>query len=392
MSLMRQVLLLVLGAVLASLLGSVAVTTGSMQHLLQTELQVKNDDNAAALALALSQQHGDAALIELLISAQFDTGHYQSVRWRKADGSLAFERHTAGRLSTAPGWFVALTPISVRPGLAQVSNGWNAIGSVEVLSHTAYAHDELWRNTVRSALWLAAVGVAAALAAMMVWRQIRRPLDAVVAQAQAVAGGSYITVPEPRVPELQRLTQAMNAMVLRIELMSSAQGEQVQMLRHRVLSDLLTGLSSRTHFFAEMNSALARDDGPVEAGLVLLRLRDLQGLNDRHGRKAVDEVLVMMAHAVKAYPEQVVGCLAGRLNGADFALWLPAPGVATETAHALAEALRVGLSAFGPLGSNSGICERSSGNRNGVARPGGPTRLTCCRAMRRLRMGLSASS
>jgi diguanylate cyclase (GGDEF)-like protein len=127
------------------------------------------------------------------------------------------------------------------------------------------------------------------------------------------------------------------------------------MLRRQVHADPLTGMSSRTHFLAELQSALTRDDGPAEAGLVLLRLRDLQGLNDRLGRKAVDEVLMMMAHALKAYPDRVVDCLAGRLNGADFALWLPAPGVAGETAHALAEALRAGLPAFGPLGSSSGI-------------------------------------
>ena len=350
MSLMRQVFLVVLGAVLASLLGSVAVTAGSMQQLLQTELQVKNDDNAAALALALSQQRGDVALMELLISAQFDTGHYQSVRWRKATGGLAFERHTAGRVSTAPAWFVALTPISVQPGVAQVSNGWNAIGAVEVLSHSAYAHDELWRSTVHSALWLAAVGVVAALAAMAVLRRIRRPLDAAVAQAEAVMDGIFTTVPEPRVPELQLLTQAMNAMVLRVKIMFGAQNEQLQVLRRQVHADPLTDMSSRTHFLAELQSALTRDDGPAEAGLVLLRLRDLQGLNDRLGRKAVDEVLMMMAHAVKAYPDRVVGCLAGRLNGADFALWLPASSVAAETAHALAEALRAGLPAFGPLG------------------------------------------
>ena len=166
MSLMRRVWLLVLGVMLVSLLGSVAVSAGSMRHLLQTEVQLKNADNAAALALALSQQGGDAALMELLISAQFDTGHYQSVRWRKADGTLAFERSAAARASTAPAWFVALTPITVDPGLAQVSNGWNAIGSVEVRSHSAYAHDELWHGTLRTAALLAGVAAFALVAVL----------------------------------------------------------------------------------------------------------------------------------------------------------------------------------------------------------------------------------
>jgi len=107
-------------------------------------------------------------------------------------------------------------------------------------------------------------------------------------------------------------------------------------------------MSARKHFLAELSSALSRDEGPARAGLVLLRLRDLAELNQQLGRPAVDQVLLAMSRAVKAYPDRVRGCLAGRLNGSDFALWLPAPDVAADTAQALAEALRASLPAFGP--------------------------------------------
>jgi len=93
--LMRQVGLLVLAALLASLLGSVAVSTLSVRLLLQTQLQMKNNDNAQALALVLSQQQGDPTLMELQISALFDTGYYQSVMLRGAEGKVAIERHAA---------------------------------------------------------------------------------------------------------------------------------------------------------------------------------------------------------------------------------------------------------------------------------------------------------
>ncbi len=347
MSLMRQVWLLVLGVVLASLVGSVTVSTSSVRQVLQTQLQLKNSDNAASLALALSQQGGEAQLIELLISAQFDTGAYQSVLWRKADGKLAYERHAEPRASAAPAWFIAMMPIAVQPGVAQVSSGWNAIGSVEVLSQSSYVYDELWRSTVRSALLLAAVGLIAGMLALFVLRRIRRPLDNAVKQAQSVVDGSYALVEVSRVPELQRLTEAMNSMVQRVRGMFEAQSEQLQVLRLQAHADPLTGMSTRKHFMAELDSALTRDEGPADAGLVLVRLRDLAGLNQRLGRPVVDQVLVAIAHAVKVYPERVQGCLGGRLNGADFALWLPAPDVATETAQALADALRSSLPAFG---------------------------------------------
>ncbi|PTT76139.1 diguanylate cyclase [Pelomonas sp. HMWF004] len=71
-------------------------------------------------------------------------------------------------------------------------------------------------------------------------------------------------------------------------------------------------------------------------------------MNATLGRGAVDEVLLSIVTALQAYPESVTGCRVGRLNGGDFALWLPAKGVAAETAHALADALRASLPAFGP--------------------------------------------
>ncbi|HEV6964573.1 bifunctional diguanylate cyclase/phosphodiesterase [Roseateles sp.] len=348
MSLMRQIAWLVLGVVLAALVGAVGLSTLSARQLMLTQLELKNADNAQALALALSQQKGDGELIRLLVSAQFDTGAYQFVRWRGAHGETLFERAEAPRPGQAPDWFRALVPIEVAPGVAQVSNGWNAIGSVELKSHASYAHDALWLATRRLIAWLLVVGIGAAVVAWAGLRRIRRPLDAAVSQAEGVLAGRYGQVIEPRVPELQRLTRAMNAMVQRVKELFEAQAGQLLVLREQVHHDSLTGVSTRRHFLAELDAALQRDDGPVIAGLVLVRLRDLAGLNARLGRAAVDDVLMTVVTALQAYPESVPGCRVGRLNGGDFALWLPAEGVAAETAHALADALRASLPAFGP--------------------------------------------
>jgi EAL domain-containing protein (putative c-di-GMP-specific phosphodiesterase class I)/GGDEF domain-containing protein len=348
MSLMRQIAWLVLAVVLAALVGAVGLSTLSLRELMQTQLALKNADNAQSLALALSQQQGDAELIKLLVSAQFDTGAYEFVRWRDAKGETVFERSGAAPRGQSPGWFRELVPIAARPGVAQVSSGWSAIGAVELKSHAGYAHDALWLASRRLLAWLLVVGMVAAVAAWAGLRRIRRPLDAAVAQAEGVLAGSYGQVAEPRVPELQRLTRAMNAMVQRVRDLFEAQAGQLLVLREQVHHDALTGVSTRKHFLAELEAALQRDDGPVVAGLVLVRLRDLAGLNARLGHVAVDDVLLTVVAALQAYPESVPGCRVGRLNGGDFALWLPAEGVAAETAQALADALRASLPAFGP--------------------------------------------
>jgi EAL domain-containing protein (putative c-di-GMP-specific phosphodiesterase class I)/GGDEF domain-containing protein len=347
MSLMRQIAWLVLGVVLAALVGAVGLSTLSTRALMQTQLGLKNADNAQSLALALSQQQGDVELIKLLVSAQFDTGAYEYVRWRDAQGRLVFERAGAPQEGRSPAWFRAAVPIQAAAGVAQVSSGWTAIGSVELKSHSSYAHDALWLASRQLLAWLLMVGIVAAVLASLGLRRIRRPLDAAVAQAEGVLAGSYGQVTEPRVPELQRLTRAMNAMVKRVRELFEAQAGQLLVLREQVHHDALTGVSTRRHFLAELDAALQRDDGPVVAGLVLVRLRDLPGLNARLGRAAADDVLQTVATALQAYPASVPGCRVGRLNGGDFALWLPAEGVAAETAHALADALRASLPAFG---------------------------------------------
>ena len=59
MSLIRQVWLMLFGVLLIALLGSVATHTLMARQSLNTHLQVRNDDSAMMLALALSQQRGD---------------------------------------------------------------------------------------------------------------------------------------------------------------------------------------------------------------------------------------------------------------------------------------------------------------------------------------------
>jgi EAL domain-containing protein (putative c-di-GMP-specific phosphodiesterase class I)/GGDEF domain-containing protein len=348
MSLIRQIWLLLVGSLLLAVVGSVSVVIGSARDTLQTQLRLKNSDNAASLALALSQQKGEPRLMELLMAAQFDTGFYREIRFTGNDGKELFVREAEPAPTHAPRWFVALLPIASAPGVAQVSDGWRALGSVKVVSHAAYAHDELWLGGLRSGVALALVGVAAALLARVVVGRIRKPLDQAVQQAQSLVDGEFVTVPEPQVPELQRLTRAMNTMVARLKLIFDAQAAQVESLRRDAHSDPVTGLSNRKHFMGQLAAALEGEDGAAEGGLVLLRVLDLAGVNRSLGRVATDRMIGAVAQALLAYTQRVPGCLVGRLNGSDFALCLPVGGVALETAQAVAQALAAVLPASGP--------------------------------------------
>jgi EAL domain-containing protein (putative c-di-GMP-specific phosphodiesterase class I) len=348
MSLIRQIRLLLLGVVLLAIAGAVTVNVLSARDTLQTQLRLKNSDNAQSLALALSQQRGDAQLMQLLMAAQFDTGFYRRVRLVGADGKVAFERHADSTPGAAPRWFARLVTVESEPGVAQVSDGWRSLGTLEVVSHASFAHDHLWHGALRAVGWMAVLGVLAALVAGAAVQRIRRPLDAAVDQAQALVEGRYVTVEEPKVPELKRLTGAMNGMVQRMRALFESQAAQLETLRRQAHCDALTGLAHRAHFMERLHALLRREDGADDGGLVLVRLSDPAALNLALGRETTDRALLAIAHALEAYPERVPDCFVGRLNGSDFALVLPMAGMAAETASSVAAALRAGLAAFGP--------------------------------------------
>jgi diguanylate cyclase (GGDEF)-like protein len=343
MSLMRQIGWLLGVVLLVALTGAVGVNLASTRDALQTQLRVKNADNAQNIALALSQQRGDVQLMNLLLATQADTGFYSRVRFIGHDGAAAFEREAAAQPQQAPQWFARLWPIESVPGVAQVSDGWRALGRVEVVSHVAYAHDELWRGGSRALMLLAALGAAAMALATAGVRRIRRPLDATVAQANALVEGHYLMVEEPDVPELRRVAQAMNGMVERVRRLFESQAAQVEQLRREAHEDGLTALPHRAHFMQRL-SALLGDEARTDSGsLLLVRVADLADVNRALGREVTDRALRAIADVLRTWHTETGATLAGRMNGADFGLAIAGSADATRDAQRLADALRAAL-------------------------------------------------
>ncbi len=340
MSLIRQMTWLLVASLVLALAGGVLATGSHLRGLISQQAGIKNADNAQALALAASQQGGDEALIQLLMSAQFDQGHYRLLRWRGTDGRVVFERATGETGGQAPAWLRRWVPIEAEPGLAQLSSGWQALGQIELQTQLSYAYDALWSSLLRTLAWTALIGLLAYGIARAVLSRIHRPLGELAHQANALAEGQFLQVEVSGVAELRPLSTALNGMVQRIQRMFEAQTEQLGLLRQQAHHDALTGLYLRQQFLAELASALARDEGPERASLLLLRLQDLATVNRQLGRETTDEVLQLIAEALRPYTTRVPGSLAGRLNGADFALWLPAAGVLEDSSAALAEALQ----------------------------------------------------
>ncbi len=351
MSMIRQVWLLVLLVVMGGCLGGIGVSVRQAQQYIQTQVSVKNNDNAQSLALTLSQLKGDAALLELGVSAQFDTGHYERILLTAPDGRALVDRRVEGKSTSAPAWFVRALPLAPKPGVAQVSSGWTQLGRLEVHSHTSYAYDDLWTGTVRIVWWMLALGGLTAVLGLWAVQRLRRPLDAVVSQAQAVSERQFVLMPEPKVPEMRRVAQALNAMVERLRKLFTEQAEEVERLRRAAHCDELTGLTHRRQFMADFQTLLQSEtpNGALQGQLVLLRLLDLAGVNRRLGHVQTDALLRDFAQVLNGASEGEPWLTVGRLNGSDFAVLHGRNETGDVMAQSLLDRVRTRLMPFGDV-------------------------------------------
>ena len=323
MSLFRQLWLAVIASTVIAFAGSFVVSMLTARHYLAQQLAIKNNDNAASLALSMSQLEKDPVTVELQIAAVFDSGQYASVRLIAPDGKPIIEKFSQQLEQEVPAWFSRVFPIESQPGQAQVSSGWSQFGVVELVSHSHFAYKELWDGAIRLLLWFAGGGSLMGLLGMRLLQRIKRPLDAVVSQAQAISERRFISIPEPSTPELNSLAKAMNAMVVRLKAIFAEEAARLEQVRREATLDSLTGLANRAFFLNQLDAALSDDDAPPSGSLLMLRLGDLAGINRRAGRETADELLRRLGSTLLELAAGMPGAAVARLNGADFALLVP---------------------------------------------------------------------
>ena len=323
MSMKRQLWLSILACMLFALGASLLASLLNARSYLEAQLAMKNQDNAAALALALTQGNHDRDGVALAVTALFDSGHYALIQVIDPQGRSVVDKVAKDADPGAPAWFVRLLPIRSLPGRAEIASGWQPMGTLTVMSRSAFAYRSLWETALTMSGVILAAGVLGGLLANLALRRITRPMDAVIEQARAINEHRFVTVPLPDVPELKELAAAMNDTVGRLRQDFEEDARHYEQLRKQANFDAVTGLANRNHFLASLESALDMENPPYGA-LAILRLRKLGKINRALGRETADQLLHRVGATVDEISGRCSGSLAGRLNGADFALLLPA--------------------------------------------------------------------
>ena len=347
------------GLVLAGLL-----TWGLRQQAVR-QLQGQHAQAAEQLAHALALARPAAADLPVFLAGWPGPSALVEIQLNDGAGLLLAQRRLPAQAHHAPADFGRLMQLPDTPAQVKLQiNGqtWH----LRATASPAEVLDMQWRALAPA---LVALGLMGGLALGLA-RRARRRLTQAVAQGlrslQSVEVEGAPATPEARL--LAPLLAGLHETLARQRRLLDAQGEQLEHLRTQAHSDGLTGLPNRRHFLATLDAVLGADGAPPASGLVLLRLRDLQGLNQRLGHTATDHLLQALGQALLAYPSRIARCQVGRLNGADFALWLPAAGLTKETAGSLLQALRGPLCSIDPSASvSAGVVELAPLMRAGTA-------------------------
>ncbi len=354
MSLFKQLLLAICLFLVVAFSGSFMVSLESSRSQYVNQLRSHAQDAATALALSLTPNIDDPAMVELMVSSIFDSGYYSSIKVIDVDSNAVLvERHAEPDSGGVPAWFIRLIGLAPAAGDAIVSRGWQQAARVEVVSHPMFALGKLWQSALGSLGWLVLCGVVSAVLGALLLRRQLRPLDYMVEQSHAIARREFLSQSKlPRTPELRRVVQAMNQMVEKLKQLFSEQAERSEKLRAESYQDSLTGLANRRYFEMQLNARLSPLEEVRPGYLLVLRVHDLAGINARLGGQRADQLLQAVADQLRQacanFPP--TRDLITRSRGGEFAVL--APGLVQEEAVHLAQALEAGLHSLHQTGAS----------------------------------------
>lgn len=321
MSLIKQLWLAIILLMSLAFSASFVINTITSKQYLEQQLEMKNTDNAVSLALSISQMEKDPVAVNLMISAQFDNGHYDFIRLTNPTNQLITERVSTEHISSVPSWFKKLVNIAPTAGVAQIQDGWTQYGILSLASATDFAYLDLWNGTLSMLLWSAIIAFVCGIIGSLFLKIIIRPLHEMVEMTEAIGDKNFITIKEPNTFEFKSLAKALNRLSQRIKDMLKDQSQLLDQMRIEANYDSITGLMNRKYFSSRVATYLENDENFTEGLLVVSHISNLAEINESLGASATDATLKRMGMALQVYCDQYPSLMPARLTGADFAVF-----------------------------------------------------------------------
>ncbi len=327
MSLLQKIQLLVSLLLVGTLATVLKINFTNAQNFSADHLYNGAKNSANVLALSLGSQTDDPALMATSINAMFDGGYFAEISLVNQDGKLVYQKKEPVQISGVPAWFVSNLNLSPPIAETQVVQGWHIFGTLRVQGHPGDDYVWLWLTFKQLCLRFALLALLATSASYFGLKYLLKSLDQIRAQAEAITNNEFIISPTiPAVPELKRVTLAMNSMVSKVQGIYQRELESLKNYHELLYKDNLTGLYNRRYALKQLGHFLEGDDAKAFGTMLILGVEGLENIRLSAGHPVIQKFHQQVAASLALTTAEHPQALLTRLQPQEYAVILPGAG------------------------------------------------------------------
>ena len=329
---LKTLLFSILSALLILLLSATFIAVlHNEKNEIQTELYNNSKNVAQSLSLSLTNAKGDKTLMETMINAVFDGGHFNQIVLMDNNHHIIYKRLKETHEYKIPKWFKKFIKLTSPIANANVSNGWTPFGILYVQNDVEYAYDKLYKIFIQLLIIYFFVTVISIIILKIILNQILKPLEKIKNQAQSIINKKFVVIKElPFIKELRDVTIALNKMVEKLKIMFENANKEIVKLKQKEYIDPVTGLKNRKYYIEKLNSLINNEENILEGVNIFIMLKNLEEANKKLGRIKTDNMIKEIAENIKDFLQSKIlpnlnstDFIFARLNGSEFAVFIP---------------------------------------------------------------------
>jgi diguanylate cyclase (GGDEF)-like protein len=290
----------------------------------QENLYEDAKNTASSMSLSLGTAQGDESIMQSMIDANFDAGHYIRIALMDMNNIEIYERIAEQSKPDVPKWFLDTVNIDVPSASAQVSSGWTPLGILYVQSDPASAYVQLYKTFRDLLISFGIIAFISLLVLNFILHIVLKPLKSVQSQAEAILQNRFIIQKHiPFTTEFKDVVKGMNAMVAKVKEIFEKGNEALARNQELMYNDRVTKLFNRRYLMLKLPDILTIANEQNGGMMFFVAFEGADIVNQKLGRQKADEFFRSLGNTFLKLSEKFDDHVVARVNGTEFTLILP---------------------------------------------------------------------
>ncbi len=324
MTLYKQIAILVT-FIFFVLLGTILMVSFKIiKDSAQQELYENAQNSVSSLSITISSTGMDQGSIETIINASFDNGNYEQISFVDMENNILYERSKEVQLVNIPEWFQEIVAFEVPVATANVSSGWQILGTLNILSDRAVTYLQLYKIMMSILTYLSIAYIISLAILAFVFREMLKPLFKIERQAKAVMQNEFVIQEKlPWTTEFKSVVLSINSMVRKFETIFKTASDTLSENKELLYNDNVMKIPNRRYFILKATEYLTDENGKNYGTTIIISMKKVEVLNQVLGYKNTDALLASFGTYLQKQVEHLANSIVCRVNGTEIVIMIP---------------------------------------------------------------------